>query len=461
MAYTTEAEILERAQALCGKTYRQLLSLCRCAVAVPSGKGRFGALIESCYGIKTNSRPAPDFEEAGIELKVTPVLKYAAGSKKTGYHAKERLVCNIIDYITEAEASGFYDSSFAHKCARMLIFFYLTDPHADAFEERLLDYSLMVLRDLPPHDLATIVHDWEIIHAKILAGRAHEISESDTDYLAACTKGVNAASMRKQPFSPILAKQRAYALKSSYMTAYFGRSRTQTEAASLYRSDDAAEPLEIFVANRVGKHLGRKLSDLSREFGVPLTGKSCAANIIRKIFKTEISSPDDILEFRKANIRVKTVRFEPDGRLRESMSFAAFRAGGLMAEPDWETSALHDFFAETRFLFVVLRKSSDGDVIFESVRFWNMPPTDLNGDVRAVWEKTREAIRSGNVYVRTPSGQRRRSKFPGEKDGPVAHVRPHAQNSRDIDDTWPHVIPFTKHCFWLNRSYIKGILAHV
>lgn len=42
-----------------------------------------------------------------------------------------------------------------------------------------------------------------------------------TMYLAACTKGANAASVRRQPFSQIPAKQRAYSLKGSYMTQVF------------------------------------------------------------------------------------------------------------------------------------------------------------------------------------------------------------------------------------------------
>lgn len=54
--------------------------------------------------------------------------------------------------------------------------------------------------------------------SKVRAGRAHELSEGDTLYLAACTKGANASSVRQQPFSTIPAKQRAYSLKSSYMT---------------------------------------------------------------------------------------------------------------------------------------------------------------------------------------------------------------------------------------------------
>ena len=52
-----------------------------------------------------------------------------------------------------------------------------------------------------------IKKDWELINQKIKDGKAHELSEGDTFYLGACTKGSTAAkSLRKQPFNEIKAK---------------------------------------------------------------------------------------------------------------------------------------------------------------------------------------------------------------------------------------------------------------
>ena len=62
-----------------------------------------------------------------------------------------------------------------------------------------------------------------LIINKIRAGKAHEISEGDTNYLGACTKGANADSVREQPFNSIVAKQRAFCLKpaTSYVLVIF------------------------------------------------------------------------------------------------------------------------------------------------------------------------------------------------------------------------------------------------
>jgi DNA mismatch repair protein MutH len=67
------------------------------------------------------------------------------------------------------------------------------------------------------HRLRNNQKDWELIKQKIAEGKAHELSEGDTFYLGACTKGANASSVRKQPFSEIPAKQRAYSLKQGYV----------------------------------------------------------------------------------------------------------------------------------------------------------------------------------------------------------------------------------------------------
>ena len=62
------------------------------------------------YNYDINSKSEPDFIDAGIELKVTPYKK----NKDNTLSAKERLVLNIINYMTEYQKS-FYTSHFWFK----------------------------------------------------------------------------------------------------------------------------------------------------------------------------------------------------------------------------------------------------------------------------------------------------------------------------------------------------------
>jgi len=60
------------------------------------GKGNFGQILEKFYfGYEPNSNAEPDFKEAGIELKSSPLKTLKNGEIRS----KERLVLNIINYL--------------------------------------------------------------------------------------------------------------------------------------------------------------------------------------------------------------------------------------------------------------------------------------------------------------------------------------------------------------------------
>ena len=65
--------------------------------------------------ISANSNAAADFEEIGVELKVTPFKVNKNGT----ISAKERLVLTIINYFEE-NLDDFYQSHLWKKCSRML-----------------------------------------------------------------------------------------------------------------------------------------------------------------------------------------------------------------------------------------------------------------------------------------------------------------------------------------------------
>ena len=92
--YKTKEDVLRRAQEAVGKTFGEIDKTGR----LSTGKGAAGNVIEeSWFGYRPNSDPTPDFEEAGVELKVTPFEKTAKGIR-----AKERLVCDMLNYINDS-----------------------------------------------------------------------------------------------------------------------------------------------------------------------------------------------------------------------------------------------------------------------------------------------------------------------------------------------------------------------
>ena len=178
-------------------------------------KGSLGQLVEQfLFGITNNNDSEPDFMPAGIELKVTPYKKL----KDNKLTAKERLVLNIINFKEEYK-NDFKDSHFWMKNNTIQLLWYLWEQNKEPKDYKITHENLLELSK--NEDLAQIEKDWNYIVKKIKAGKAHELSEADTMYLGACTKGNNSLSIREQPFSDIPAMQRAFCFKKSYIFSCF------------------------------------------------------------------------------------------------------------------------------------------------------------------------------------------------------------------------------------------------
>lgn len=438
--YTTKEAILARALEIKGIPLRDVDATGRLA----TGKGAIGTVIEeSWFGYSPNNEAEPDFPEAGVELKVTP---YVRG--RNGIRAKERLVCNMINYMEE-HSKTLPTSAFWHKCNTMLLMSYehLVDQPKGNFT---IDEA--VLFSFPEEDMPIIERDWTIIMEKVRSGRAHEISEGDTMYLAACTKGADSSSVKPQPFSNIMAKSRAYSLKSSYMTMILNKYIFGDSVSTRIIKDPSLlreSSFEEYVTNTVSKFYGMTQNELKSLFGIESTAKSINERLLAKMLgiSGHIANTE---EFQKANIIPKTIRVQRNGTIKESMSFPTFDFIKLSQEEEWEESEFYDYLAPTKFMFVIFVEREDGEYAFNRIQFWNIPADDLD-EVGRVWRRTVEAIRNGVVL--TPTAQGIKNNLPKSTESHVAHVRPHG---KDASDTLP--LPdgrcMTKQCFWLNRSYI-------
>ena len=144
--YRTPADVLRRAQEAVGIPLKNIDRSGRLA----TGKGAVGTVIEEgWFGYRPNPDSEPDFPEAGVELKVTPYLH-----TDKGIRAKERLVCDLINYMTEHEKT-FETSDFWHKCSTLLLMSYEHRPDVPKGEFTI---DRAVLFRFPEEDRAII---WE------------------------------------------------------------------------------------------------------------------------------------------------------------------------------------------------------------------------------------------------------------------------------------------------------------
>ncbi len=415
-------------------------------------KGGLGQLVEQyLFGIQNNSESEPDFMPAGIELKVTP-YKQIKGGKLS---AKERLVLNIINYMDEWK-NDFKDSHFWFKNNTIQLLWYLWEPDKDNKEFKITHEKLLELAK--NEDLEQIEEDWNYIIQKIKDGKAHEISEADTMYLGACTKGANASSKREQPFNDILAMQRAFCFKTSYMTQlvrkYVG-DYSDVEKVLKGTKDTFSQ----YVSEVVNKYKGKSQKELMKEFNIDSKAKNINSMLISRMFNVK-SKLSDTEEFQKANIIPKTIRIEENGRIKESISFPAFKYTELIKQ-NWEDCDLREQLETTKYMFFVFKKVN-GEYIFKGIKLWNMPETDIESSVMEMWKKTYNAVSTGNIVKSITNGIRK-TNFPGMSENEVCHVRPHGRNAKDtaplpVADKLTGANKYTKHCFWINNSYIKNVL---
>lgn len=407
-------------------------------------KGNLGQIIEErFFHYECNSDSRPDFAEAGVELKVTPYKETGKGK----FSAKERLILTMIDYFQVVNET-FETSHMWNKSRLILLVYYLYKKEI----QYNLDYRIHYARLFTPpeQDVMIIRHDFNIIVEKIRNGKAHELSESDTLYLGAATKASTSNDRRKQPFSTESAKPRAFAFKSSYMTyvlnTYIIPGKTTYESIM---TDSVTDSFEDYVMDKINAYRGYSVQALCKEFGVDpdKKPKNLEAILAYRILGIKGNHAE---EFEKANVVVKTIRIGKNGKIKESMSFPAFKFKELVKE-EWEDSLFGNYLRETRFLFVVYKFDENDMLKLRGCQFWNIPYDDLETDVHSVWEKTKKVLIDG-LEVTMKNGVRKNN-FPKASENRVSHVRPHALNAQDTYEL-PDGREYPKQCFWLNNTYI-------
>jgi DNA mismatch repair protein MutH len=420
-----------------------------------TGKGNFGQILEKFYfGYEPNSKSEADFVEIGMELKSSPLKQL----KNNEYRSKERLVLSIIDYLKIVDQS-FDESDFWKKNANILLIFYL---HQTGFD--ILDYVIKLVDEwnFPNTDLEIIKKDWQIIKQKVADGKAHELSEGDTFYLGACTKGANALSVRKQPFSEIPAKKRAYSLKQGYVNHIIATIAGETKEVygKLIPSVAVAkkQTIEEVVISKFKPYYGKTISEILSILNVKLNinAKNFCSNLAKAIFGFNLKN--EIEEFEKAGITnkyIKTVRLNENNLPKEDISFPNFKYNEIVNE-EWDDSNFKDIL-EHKFLFVFFQFKNER-LVLRKVKFWNMPYADIL-EAEKVWAKTKDIVSKGKI-VKEVIGTTRYTNFPNKSFNSVSHVRPHAANAADTyplptKDKLTKAKEYTKHSFWLNNTYVR------
>lgn len=441
----------------------------------PRGKGKLGNLLEKYYFYyEPNSESEPDFKEAGTELKVTPYEKLKNGKIKAG----ERLVIGMIPNKEPIE-KDFMKSHLLKKMGLILLIFYLREKEKQRTNYNI-DYITLfsILSKECEEDLSIIKEDYKKISEKIIAGKAHELSEGDTKYLGACTKGGTAEKSLQEQFynKDILAKRRAFSLKQSYMTYvlnHYVLKNKVTYDSFIDNNKVKSNDFDVEVIKCIDKYKGKTEEEIYSIFN--LVNKKAKQRNNMAICRMLGVKTDRIAEFEKADIKIKTIRVNKNGKPNESMSFPKMVIKDFVEET-FEDSKVYNDFSEQRFLFVVFRENLNKEYVLSGAKLWNMPIMELETKGKEEWEMYRKKFKEGvNFKMKnTKKGYIITNDLPKKTDTEMFHLRPHSGKSaylingkrygngkeKDMDELL-NGDKMTYQCFWLSDKYVKKIIKDI
>lgn len=457
-------------------------------------KGLIGFLVQDIYfGEPKDNKSESDLKEAGVELKVSPLIR----KPRAGLKVKERLVLGMIKRFKKLP-ENFYDSHIYEKCKLMMLVYYIDESNQNVTPFKFPFYKSAYVK-IPEADMAMIEQDYRYIRDCVNNKKYDDLHECNAYYLSPCPKN----------------NRRAFSLKLSYMNRLF--SEYIDKDVLLYEPEKKKtvsphlkpiiknpkqlkkESFETIVKRRFNRYKGKTVEQIRPKFHhLETGGKKVAvdkAEFARATMTMLGVDTDQAEEFVKAGVYVKTLRVNKNGTMNENISFSAFDFSDLLEEK-WKESTVYKEMVNRRFLWSVFKENEKGEYVFHGAIFWSMPQDDEK-IIKKGWEDIRDIIRAGVKFVKdvnddgspilTTRGKNRiLNNFPDSRNtdknrkeyrlcpspkpyNRIISIRPHASlvyydlksigykdtgNPRCNGSCLPNGDVMTKQCFWFNNEYI-------
>jgi DNA mismatch repair protein MutH len=385
--FSTEEELLSFTNNIVGKSFRDV-DASGLLKGGSRDKGVLGKIVETgFYGYKLNNDAKADFDNLGIELKVSGYVVNKNGTRSP----KERLPLSKINYM-EIINEEFEFSKFLFKNKKLLVVWY------EYIKGN--SYSEFVITDFQLHDLSIdldiIKNDFYLIKSKVTDGLAHKLSEGDTSYLGAFPKGKNGAVRVKQPNSETGAMPRGFCLKNSYLRGIFRNPILSHKM--IFQSD--YKTVEEYVLDKIEPYIGFTQKDIWLKLtGRDITDKKIISYQLNKLISNKILGKDEKLKekhdlFNKTECIIKNLPVDENFYPRERLAFRNLTLSEF--ESTWEESAWKMYLEEITFLIILYRGQQHGYRKLETVKKITFSQEDINLFGES-YEKVRETIKSGDI----------------------------------------------------------------
>ncbi|WP_407414150.1 Sau3AI family type II restriction endonuclease [Methanobrevibacter sp.] len=448
MKFQNETELLEYTSNIKGKTFKEIDSKNLLDnSSLTTRKGLLGQVVETgFYNYPLNNDSRADFEELGIELKVTGYVKNKNGSLR----AKERLSLSMINF-NEIVNETFESSHVLGKCKKMLIIWYEYNSKKEAKDFLITDYQLYDMTK----DFEILNNDFEIIKAKVLEGKAHELSEGDTSYLGACTKSNTSANRTTQPFSDILPKPRAYSLKNAYMTGILREHINPTTLFDFKPKQTEFKTVMEYVENKLKPYFGKTQAEIYEEITNTKIEGNMPKNIGKMISDRIIGKDGELPEknelFRKTSYFIKNISLNKNGTPKERLSFRNLRHDEFNVT--WDESEWKQFFEEQTFIIICYKIESDEKNGYRKLH--SVKKISFTGEELDLFEKTFNQIK---VAINKKDNTLLPVSSNGFKDYEL-QLAPKGDKGANAYETF-FESNVTKTCFMINKKLIKEKLEN-
>lgn len=205
----SEQELLLRSQQIAGLTLAELANQFR--VTMPENlkreKGWVGQMIEYILGADAGSKPVPDFEQLGIELKTLPI-------SAIGEPLETTFVC--VAPLTGITGEN-WDNSHLRNKIKTVLWVPILAERKIPLPNRIVGTPF--IWQLQGEQEQLLKEDWEELMDLIVLGDVHRITAKTGQYLQLRPKAANAQVMT-QAFDingkPIMAKPKGFYLKKEF-----------------------------------------------------------------------------------------------------------------------------------------------------------------------------------------------------------------------------------------------------
>ena len=319
-------------------------------------KGILGKIIETgFYGYPNNNESRPDFDNLGVELKVVGFEKQKRGKLV----AKERTSLSMINY-NKIIYEDYEFSRLISKNKKILFIWYFYEENKKIRDFKIEFYQIYDMSI----DEDVFKNDFYIIKSKVEKGLAHKLSEGDTEYLGAATKGSNNKPTKSQPYSENKAKSRCFSLKNSYMRYVFNLNFKNQTTQTIPLEKKYVSVLD-YVNDKFKPYFGKTQLGIYEEISneKPNLNYAISKQISNKLIGKDKELPEKDDLFKKSNYRIKNITLRVKGTVKDRMSFRTLQKEEF--EKDWEDSEWKSFFEEVKIIVICYQmpnsKSKNGD----------------------------------------------------------------------------------------------------